>query len=86
MTHFWLAHNTSDGVKVFIQPAYSLVDARVKAALAGYEEFTEAHQLDTETAMKIPKEMIGRTLTSKEAEELLKKMAQPGWIANLSKL
>ena len=38
-------------------------------------EFQEGHQLDVNTAKKIPAKMIGRTLSHKEAFDLLKRIA-----------
>jgi hypothetical protein len=40
----------------------------VKAAMLGQKgEFQEGHQLDAKTARKIPKKMIGRSLSQREA-------------------
>jgi hypothetical protein len=71
---FWMTYATPKGTAVFIQPAYELGMARMKAALAGSpDEFKEGYQLDSRTAKKVPKKMIGRLLTAKEGQSLLKK-------------
>lgn len=61
-----------DRSRAVIREDTSLVFAKVKAAIDGFGgTFVEAHQLDVKTAKKIPKKMIGRMLTSREAAELL---------------
>ena len=75
MRLFWLVLKDNKDITVFIQPAHSLVFARLKEAVAGIEgEFQECHELDAKTAKKVPKAMIGRVLTRKEATGLLKKL------------
>ena len=47
----------------------------MRALLAGVEgEFQEGHELDTKTAKKVPKGMIGRVLSRQEAAALLRKL------------
>jgi hypothetical protein len=36
--------------------------------------FSEGHQLDSKTVRKIPKKMIGKRLSPKQAQQLLKKL------------
>jgi hemolysin activation/secretion protein len=36
--------------------------------------FSEGHHLDAKTVKRIPKEMVGRCLSSKEAQQLLKRL------------
>ena len=69
-------YDTPRGPCVVLQPGYSLIDARVKAAIAKLEpgEFTEGHQLDAKMAKRIPKKAIGRCLSASEAAALLKKL------------
>lgn len=75
MALFWLVYRDGDDLNVSIQSAGSLVSARLMAMLAGLGgEFAEGYQLDAKTGRKLPKTMIGRALTRKEAEELLVKM------------
>jgi hypothetical protein len=38
-------------------------------------EFVEGHELEKKLIKKIPKEMYGRCLSAKEAEQLLRKLA-----------
>jgi hypothetical protein len=69
-----MTFDTPDGTAVYIQPAYELGMARMRAALAGApDEFKEALQLDAKTSKKVPKKMIGRLLTAKEGKTLLNK-------------
>ena len=76
MKLFWLAFQTDDGPEVFIQTAHSLLFARLVAMIKGQKDFySEGHVLDEATAKKVPKEMIGRTLSQTEALRLLKRMA-----------
>jgi hypothetical protein len=73
---FWLVYKSGRDLTVVIQPGGSLGFARLKAAVAGIEgEFQEGHELDAKTAKKVPKGMIGRVLTRKEAAALLKRLA-----------
>jgi len=59
---------------VFIQPAYELGMARIRALLAGSPEaFKEGFRLDAKMTKKVPKKMIGRLLTTQEGQALLKK-------------
>ncbi len=58
---------------VIIQPAGDIITARMRAMLAGVaREFQEGHELDAKTAKKVPKGLIGRALSRKEATALLK--------------
>lgn len=71
---FWLVYR--DPVSVVIQPAHTLMAARLGAAVAGAPPvFAEGHQLDRRMAGKIPKDCIGRVLSQREAQELLKRLA-----------
>jgi hypothetical protein len=63
---FWLVFKTDD-ISVIIQPAGDIIAARMKAMLAGMGLFQEGHQLDERTAKKVPKKMIGRVLSRREA-------------------
>ena len=45
------------------------------ADLADDQNFTEGHELDPNTASKVPKEAIGRRLSQEEAAELLDHLA-----------
>lgn len=72
MALFWLTFNTARGTEVFIIESAHVMMARIKASMAGQKgDFLECHQLDAKTAKKIPKKMIGRSLSRNEG--LLKK-------------
>lgn len=74
MPHFWIVNETEDGKRVFIQEAGSLITARLKASMAGFEgKFVEAHQLQAKMVKAIPAKMLGRVLMPEEAARLLKK-------------
>lgn len=73
---FWLIYREHGVVAVLLMHAHSLIAARMRAALAETAgEFTEGFKLDTKTAAKVPKAMIGRLLTAKEAGKLLDKIS-----------
>ena len=48
MALFWIVHETDGKRCIFIQEAGALITARVKAAIAGFDDgvFVEAHMLD----------------------------------------
>lgn len=74
MPLFWLTYAVEGELLVHIQEGENLMMARMKASLAGQRGgFREAHELDLETAKRVPKAMIGRSLSRREAETLLKK-------------
>ena len=70
---YWLSYHNEDRVHVVIQPALSLLHARLRAALANLDEgrFGEGHQLDAEVTKWVPPRMIGRRLATHEAMKLL---------------
>jgi len=71
---YWLVYQTPKGPIVFLQPAHTLIAARMRAAIANVEgEFTEGHELDQRTERKVPKTLIARPLTRGEAVRLLKR-------------
>jgi hypothetical protein len=51
MPLYWLCYRNGDQIWVVIEPAPSLVHARMRASLAGLDEgeFTEGHELDRKT-------------------------------------
>jgi hypothetical protein len=73
MPLYWLCYRHGDQISVVIEPAPSLVHARMRASLHGLDQgaFTEGHELDRK--MRVPKEMIGRRLAQEEAKRLLAK-------------
>ena len=57
---FWLVYGKADDITLLIQPAGSLVFARLKAAMAGMDgEYQEGYELDDKMARKAPKKLIG---------------------------
>jgi hypothetical protein len=67
----WLCYRHNNQISVVIEPAPSLVHARMRASLADLDEgeFTEGHELDRR--WQVPKEMIGLRLSQAEAKRLL---------------
>jgi hypothetical protein len=75
---FWLVFNTPDGPCVILQPAASLIFARLAAGVKhglDADSFQEGHQLDAKTVKKIPKDMVGKCLSGTQAEKLLKRLS-----------
>jgi len=74
MPLYWLCYRHNNQISVVIEPAHSLIYARLRASLDGLDEgdFTEGHQLDRK--WKVAKEMIGRRLSQAEAKRLLAKL------------
>jgi len=53
----------------------ALIYARLRAAMNGFGgSFIEAHALDARLTKKIPKRMIGKALTAREAAALLDRL------------
>lgn len=74
MNLYWLVYTTPKGPAVFLQPAHSLIAARMRAAIANVEgEFAEGHGFDERTERRVPKAVIGRPLSRTEAAKLLKR-------------
>ena len=73
MPLFWLVYRHNNQISVVIEPAPSLIHARMRAALAELDEgeFTEGHELPGK--WKVAKEMVGRRLSQEEAKRLLAK-------------
>jgi len=71
---FWLVFK-GDSLSVIIQPAGSIIAARMRAMLANVPgEFQEGYELDDKTARKVPKAQVGKPLSRKQANALLKKL------------
>jgi hypothetical protein len=75
MNLYWLCYRHNNQIVVVIEPAASLIHARMRAALANSDEgdFTEGRERDRE--WKVAKEMVGRRLSQAEAKRLLAKFA-----------
>ena len=48
MPLYWLVYRHNNQISVVIEPAHSLIYARLRASIAGLDEgeFTEGHELD----------------------------------------
>jgi hypothetical protein len=70
---YWLSFKIPQGVCVVVQPASSLIEARMKAHIdVGCPgEFQVGHQLDAKLIKRIPKNMIGKCLSQAQAARLL---------------
>jgi hypothetical protein len=70
---YWLSFKIPQGVCVVVQPASSLIEARMKAHVdVGCPgEFQVGHQLDAKLIKRIPKNMIGKCLSQAQAARLL---------------
>jgi hypothetical protein len=75
MPLYWLVYRHNNQISVVIEPGASIIHARMRASLAGFDEgeFTEGHELDRK--WKVAKEMIGRRLSQAEAKRLLAKFS-----------
>ena len=75
MPLYWLVYRHNNQISVVVEPAHSLIYARLRASIDGLDEgeFTEGHELDGK--WKVAKEMIGRRLTQTEAKRLLVKFS-----------
>ncbi len=72
---YWLVYGKGNDITLFIQPASTIVYARLKAAIAGIDgEYKEGYELDAKMARKVPKKQIGKPLSQKQANALLKEL------------
>ena len=75
MPLYWIVHRNGADPVMAIFSASHLAAARLKAAVAGVGgDFVEAHELGDKIGRKVPKDLIGRALTLKEAQELLNRL------------
>jgi hypothetical protein len=74
MPLYWLVYRHANQISVIIEPAHSLIHARMRASLANLDEgdFTESHELDRK--WKVAKQMVGRRLSQEEGKRLLAKL------------
>src|SRR5215831_4240074 len=54
MPLYWLCHRHNNQISVVIEPAHSIIYARLRASIAGLDqgEFTEGHELDRESVAR----------------------------------
>lgn len=75
---YWLTYRVKGKTAVVIRPEETAIAARlaslVSDATLEARQFQEAHALDARTKKRIPKTMIGRRLTERQARELLRKI------------
>jgi hypothetical protein len=77
MPLYWLCYRLDHQISVVIEPGASIIHARMRASLDGLDEgeFTEGHELDRK--WRVPKAMIGRSLSQTEAKRLLLGSGKP---------
>jgi hypothetical protein len=73
MPLYWLCYRHNNSIFIVIEPAPSLIHARLRASIAELDQgdFTEGHELLGK--WKVAKQMIGRRLSQAEAKKLLAK-------------
>jgi len=73
MPLYRLCYGHNNSISVVIEPAHSLIHARLRSAVDGLAdgEFTEGHELDRK--WRVAKQMIGRRLSQEEAKRWLAK-------------
>ena len=78
MALFWVAKINDDGeTTFFLQEANTQLFASLRASIAGQKgKPVESIELDAKTARKVPKKMIGRVLSQREAETLLTRIGK----------
>ena len=71
---FWLVYESDRGPCVILQPARSLIHARMVAGVNQLDpgRFVEGHELPKSYIRKIPKDKIGKCLSQRQAAQLLK--------------
>jgi hypothetical protein len=70
---YCLSFETDCGVEVFIAEDMSVTQAMLQAGSAGQRgQFLLAHELGDETAKRIPRDIIGRSMPREQAERVLK--------------
>ena len=78
MSLYWVTKINDDGeMTYFLQEASTQLYASLRASIAGQKgKPVESIELDAKTARKVPKKMIGRVLSQKEAEALLARFGE----------
>lgn len=72
---YWIASRVDGVQRYLLQEATTPLYAALRASIAGFPcAPPDVIALDAGTARKVPKKMIGRVLSQREAEALLKKL------------
>jgi hypothetical protein len=69
----WLCYRVDGRTEIVIQPGNGVVFARLAAGVAGLDQgdFIEGHCLDETMSAPVPKNIIGRRLSARQAKKLL---------------
>src|ERR1051326_3614895 len=69
----WLCYRVDGRTEIVIQPGNGVVFARLAAGIAGLDggDFIEGHCLDAAMSARVPKNMIGKRLSARQAKLLL---------------
>jgi len=70
---FWVAKINDGEEAYFLQEATTELYASTLSAIAGYTADRPTSSMDAKTARKVPKPMVGRVLSPREAEATLKR-------------
>jgi len=76
MPLFWIVHDEGKHRRVFIAEAEGTLFARLEAMRAKHPgDFAEALAMDSDSAGRVPRRLIGRTLTAQEVTGLLDRLS-----------
>jgi hypothetical protein len=73
----WLTYRRFTRLQVIIVKAGSLVQARMAVSVLGLDEgatYQEGHELDGPRTKRVPKDAIGKVLSRRHAEAVLRKL------------
>jgi hypothetical protein len=79
MQLYWLCYQHNNQISVVIEPAPSLIHARLRASLAELDEgiFTEGHELDRKTEKQIPEGDNWTTIIAAGGEAVVGEVRPP---------
>jgi hypothetical protein len=74
---FWLVFDTDDGRVIVLQPASTLIFARMSALVNRLVEgkFVEGFELEQAHIKRVPKRLVGKAITASQAEGLLRRLS-----------